>query len=181
MTNNVMARISFNINPSSGAGGIYCTNGQNILNSSDNIYDINTILKCEARPNTGFTFGVWSGDLASFNSNNNPMIQFPVTRYGKITASFIQQTPVTIPPTFWVPLYALIPGFFTPSIIHWLNHRRQRGYVSKHIDLIELEHPELNTINKEIEKLYVNGKLSDSHYKLLKDKISEYYKAGANK
>lgn len=105
MTNNVMARISFNINPSSGAGGIYCTNGQKILNSSDNIYDINTILNCEARPNTGFTFGAWSGDLASFNSNNNPVIQFPVTGYGNLTAIFIQQTPVTIPPEFWAPIY----------------------------------------------------------------------------
>jgi YVTN family beta-propeller protein len=180
MTNNVMARISFNISPSSGAGGIYCTNGQNILNSSDNFYDINTILKCEARPNTGFIFGAWSGDLASSNSNNNPVIQFPVTSYGKLTASFIQQTPVTIPPAFWAPLYALIPGFFVPSIIHWLNTRRQRGYLSKHIDIIEREHPELDTINREIGKLYVNGKLSDSHYKLLKDKISEYYKADAN-
>jgi YVTN family beta-propeller protein len=180
MTNNVMARISFNTNPSTGAGGIYCTNGQNILNSSNSLYDINAILKCEARPNTGFIFGAWSGDLASFNSNNNPVIQFPVTGYGKLTANFIQQTPVTIPPAFWVPLYALVPGFFVPSIIHWLNTRRQRGYLSKHIDIIEREHPELDTINKEIGKLYVNGKLSDSHYKLLKDKISEYYKADAN-
>jgi len=119
MTNNVVARISFNINPSIGAGGIYCTNGQKILNSSNNIYDINTILKCEARPNTGFTFGAWTGDLASFDSNNNPVIQFPVTRYGKLTASFIQQTPITIPPAFWAPLYGIIPGFFIPSIIHW--------------------------------------------------------------
>lgn len=109
------------------------------------------------------------------------MIQFPVTRYGKLTASFIQQTPITIPPAFWAPLYGIIPGFFIPSIILWLNNRRQRRYLSKHIDIIELEHPELNNINKEIEKLYVNGKLSDSHYKLLKDKISEHYKADANK
>ncbi len=181
MTNNVVARISFNINPSIGAGGIYCTNGQKILNSSNNIYDINTILKCEARPNTGFTFGAWTGDLASFDSNNNPVIQFPVTRYGKLTASFIQQTPITIPPAFWAPLYGIIPGFFVPSIIHWFNNRRQRRHLSKHIDIIELEHPELASINKEIEKLYVNGKLSDSHYKLLKDKISEHYKADANK
>ena len=180
MTNNVMARISFTIDPSSGAGGIYCTNGQNILNSSSSIYDINTILKCEARPNTGFTFGAWSGDLASFNSTNNPIVQFPVTGYGKLTAIFIQQTPVTIPPAFWAPLYALIPGFFIPSIIHWLNNRRQRRFLSENIDIIEREHPELNNINKEIEKLYVNGKLSDSHYKLLKEKISEYYKADAN-
>jgi YVTN family beta-propeller protein len=39
-TNNIIARVSFNIDPSSAAGGIYCTNGQKILNSSDNIYDI---------------------------------------------------------------------------------------------------------------------------------------------
>jgi len=180
MTNNVMASINFIIDPSSGAGGIYCTNGQKILNSSNSIYDINTILNCEARPNTGFTFGAWSGDLASFSSNNNPMIQFPVTRYGKLTAIFIQQTPVTIPPAFWAPLYALIPGFFIPSIIHWLNGRRQRGYLSKHIDIIEREHPELDAINKEIGKLYVDGKLNDSHYKLLKEKISEFYKSDAD-
>jgi YVTN family beta-propeller protein len=182
MTNNVMARISFNINPSSGAGGIYCTNGQKILNSTDNIYDINTILNCEARANTGFTFGAWSGDLASFNSNNNPVIQFPVTRYGKLTAIFTPQTSVTIPPAFWAPLYALIPSFFVPSIIRWLNDRRQRGHLaSKFIDIIEREHPELETINKDINKLYFEGKLSDSHYNLLKDKISEHYKADANK
>ena len=179
-TNNVMARVSFNIDPSSGAGGIYCNNGQKILNSSDNIYDINTILNCDARPNTGFTFSAWSGDLASFNSNNNPVIQFPVTRYGKLTAIFIQQTPVTLPPQFWTPLYGLIPGFFIPSIIRWLNNRRQRGHLNKQVDLIELEHPELKNINKEIEKLYINGKLSDSHYKLLKEKLSEHYKDDTN-
>lgn len=174
-TDNVMARISFNINPPSGAGGIYCSNGQNILNSFNKIYDINTILKCEARPNTGFTFGAWSGDLVSLNSTNNP-IQFAVTRYGILTANFIQQTPVTIPPAFWIPLYGLIPGFFIPSIIQWLNNRRQRNYLNKQVDLIELEHPELKTINKEIEKLYINGKLSDTHYRLLKEKLSEHYK-----
>jgi YVTN family beta-propeller protein len=182
MTNNVMARISFNVNPSSGAGGIYCTNGQKILNSSDNTYDINTILKCEARPNTGFIFGAWSGDLASLisNSNNNPVVQFPVTRYGYITGIFIQQTPITIPPQFWTPLYGVIPGFFIPSIIGWLNNRRQRRYVSKHIDIIEHEHPELNKINKMIEKLYVQGKVNYYYYKYLMGKISQHYKTDAN-
>jgi hypothetical protein len=109
------------------------------------------------------------------------VIQFPVTRYGTLTAIFTQQTPITIPAAFWAPLYALIPGFFVPSIIGWLNGRRQRGHLSKHIDIIEREHPELETINKEIEKLYLDGKINDSHYKLLKDKISEHYKADATK
>jgi hypothetical protein len=138
------------------------------------------MLNCDARPNTGFTFSAWSGDLASFNSNNNPVIQFPVTRYGKLTAIFIQQTPVTLPPQFWTPLYGLIPGFFIPSIIRWLNNRRQRGHLNKQVDLIELDHPELKNINKEIEKLYINGKLSDSHYRLLKEKLSEHYKDDTN-
>jgi hypothetical protein len=28
---------------------------------------------------------------------------------------------------------------------------------------------------KDIEKLYTNGKIGDSHYQMLKDKVDEYY------
>lgn len=38
-----------------------------------------------------------------------------------------------------------------------------------------------HTIEKEVIKLYSNGKISDYHYQMLKDKISEYYKKSIDK
>ena len=47
----------------------------------------------------------------------------------------------------------------------------------KLVDRIDSEHDKLDriTIENQIMNLYTKGKINDSHYTLLKDKISEYY------
>jgi hypothetical protein len=44
----------------------------------------------------------------------------------QIKVNFIIPSQISIPTEFWAPLYGLIPGFFVPSIISYLNGRRQR-------------------------------------------------------
>jgi YVTN family beta-propeller protein len=199
-TNNVMSGVNFNVNPPN--SGIISCNDKRILNNYTR-YDLNTSLNCDAIPNPGFDFSSWSGDLSSnsnttgapttlsdylfgwlsarMNSssspNNNPMIQFPVSHYGKVNANFIQHASVSMPPEFWAAISATITSFFIPSIVGWLKGRMQRGNLRKCLDMIDSKHDklDLNTIKNEIQELYAKGKISDSHYEVLKDKISEYY------
>jgi hypothetical protein len=105
------------------------------------------------------------------------MIQFPVSHYGKLNANFIQHASVSMPPEFWAAISATITSFFIPSIVGWLKGRMQRGNLRKYLHMIDSKHDklDLNTIKNEIQELYAKGKISDSHYEVLKDKISEYY------
>ena len=110
----------FNVNPPN-AGFIEC-NG-NKISSNYSRYYIDTSLECEAKANDGFTFSSWSGDYLPSSNLNTPLTTFKVSKYGTLSANFIQSSTVSIPPEFWTPLYGLIPGFFIPSIISWLNGR----------------------------------------------------------
>jgi hypothetical protein len=79
-----------------------------------------------------------------------------------------------IPTEFWAPLYAFIPGFFIPSIISYLSSRRQRKHLREYLDKIGKS--DKSTLEREISKLYADGKISESHYQILKVKVSEHYK-----
>jgi hypothetical protein len=59
-------------------------------------------------------------------------------------------------------------------VVKWLKTEKN---LRKLIDRIDSEHSNLDRIvlENEIMHLYTKGKISDSHYTLLKDKISEYY------
>jgi hypothetical protein len=201
--------LTFNINPSN-LGLIEC-NRERIL-SNYTIYDSDTRLECESKSNAGFQFSSWSGDQISpplynnqetsstlsdylfgswFNSENNnntTKTTFTVSKYGTLTANFINSTPVLIDPNFWTPFYGLIPGLFIPSIISWLNGKRQRRHLSmyrKEIDSIYTRLDEkritreqcletLDNIKKRLTQDFEKGRISESHYDKLNDRISEY-------
>jgi hypothetical protein len=170
-TKNKLTTVSrFNVSPPN-AGLIEC-NG-NKISSNYSRYNIDTPLECEAKANDGFTFSSWSGDYLPSSNLNTPTTTFKVSKYGTLSANFIQSSTVSVPPEFWTPLYGLIPGFFIPSIISWLNGRRQRGYLQQYIT--QIGKFDKNRLEKRITSSYIEGKINDSHYQLLKDKISEYY------
>jgi YVTN family beta-propeller protein len=190
----IMVGVTFNID--NNMGEIICNN-KKILNKFI-MYDINTILECEAKANSGFAFSSWSGDVSQashdnsntpstlsdylfgswFNDETNTKSTFKVSKYGTLNINFISPIPVSIPPEFWTPFYGLIPGFFVPSIISWLNGRRQRGRLEKYMKKIDNNHDKLSLekIKPEIAYAYSKGKINESHLGLLKDKISEYEK-----
>lgn len=182
-TNKLMAGVDFNVNPSN-SGFLKC-NGQRVL-SNFTSYDVSSQPVCEAVPNPGFTFSSWSSDLLSnssnslsgvANPNNNSTIQFIPSHYGKLTANFITYAPFSLPPAFWAAVSAIITSFFIPSIVSWVNNWIQRRNLRKYLHKIDSDHNKLSkeTMKKEIQNLYAKGKLSESHYELLKERISEYF------
>jgi YVTN family beta-propeller protein len=193
-TNYVTVGITFNINPPN-SGYIEC-NGRKILDITHISYSsMGSELECEAIPYSGFQFSSWSGDLVAPTSNNRAQTKYTlsdylfgswfnsndndakttvaVSKYGILSANFIEPTQVSIPPEFWAPLYGLIPGFFIPSIISWLNGKRQRTHLRQYIN--DIGKLDKGTIEKNITNSYTKGKISESHYKMLKERISEYY------
>ena len=71
------------------------------------------------------------------------------------------------------PYRKSVVGWSIPSIIGWVKARTQRKYLKECFDLIgKLDR---NAIEEMITGYYVDGKISESHRQLLKDKISEYY------
>jgi YVTN family beta-propeller protein len=198
-TNNVTAGITYKIQPPN-AGFIIC-NSQKIVTNYTR-YDIGKPLRCTATPNSGFEFSSWEADFKferhsiisnvfdfisyqlfgnkgyyneeRFNDPNNSgfsTTSFRVSKYGGLTANFISS--VSIPAEFWAPLYALIPGFFIPSVISWLNGKRQRKHLKESLD--KIGKVDRGLLEKDITRLYSGGKINDSHYQMLKDKIAGYY------
>jgi YVTN family beta-propeller protein len=199
-SNKALAGITFNVKPAD-SGTIQCNDQK--FSDNHVRYPTNTQLSCKANPGGGFAFSAWSGDLTPTlddNSRSGPQLTFfdnlfnfltgnrknttdpninpeaalTASNYGNLTANFIQPNQVTIPTEFWAPLYALIPGFFVPSIITWLNGRRQRKHFKEYLDKIDKS--DKSTIERGISKLYADGKISESQHQILKDKVSEQYK-----
>jgi YVTN family beta-propeller protein len=128
-----------------------------------------------------FGFRSATSDLSAVN--------FTLSKYGSLNANFVQPIQVSIPPEFWTPFYALIPGLFIPSIISWLNGRRQRKHLSQYRNKIDNIYDEfkkstpknrddlINSLDKtqiQVTQGLEKGKISESHYRMLKDRISEY-------
>ena len=191
-TNNVAVGLTFSINPPN-SGNIIC-HDQIISSSKHIMYDIDTDITCNANPNNNFVFNSWSGDI--YDSSNNKLItgsrvtdaypndgttdviKLRASQFGTLTANFIRSNQVSIPPEFWAPLYGIIPaiitGIFIPSIISWLNGKRQRTHLRQYID--NIGKLDKDTIEKNITDSYTQGKISESHYQMLKERISEYYR-----
>jgi YVTN family beta-propeller protein len=198
-TNQLLVGLTFNIQPPN-AANIICVDKDN----HEKEIPVNTYIRvefgaqCKIEANSGFMFTSWTQNLGStldstktistnsdspldlllsflgVNQNENS-ITLKVSKYGSFVANFNNPIQLSIPTEFWAPLYALIPGFFIPSIISWLNGRRQRGYLKQSLKKIGEEEKRL--IEKNITDLYITGKINDEHYRMLKDKISEHYKS----
>jgi YVTN family beta-propeller protein len=179
-TNALIAGINFDINPPN-SGEIYC-NGVRVSNYM--VYDVGTSLQCLAKQNSGFAFSSWSGDVNPSDTNDKDLIKFPVSHYGKITANFINPVQFSIPLEIYAAIFGAIVSFLIPSLIGWLNGLRQRKYLRLYITRIDNlrdgSHQtkgeylvRLADLKREITQTYARGRLSDSHYSVLDDKISK--------
>jgi YVTN family beta-propeller protein len=197
-TNALKVGISYTINPPN-AGIIVC-NGNTIAENTYIDYMANSELECEAIPSRGFTFSSWSGESvhlsnSSDKSSTNP-IKVTHSKFGNIAANFIIPANL-IPESFVVGLYGVLvsvfAGWFVPNIARWMNGRRQSRYLSQYMTMIDsmpkkanyallnkykrlqlLE--EIKRIKSEISEMLVKGKISESQYGILDNKISDYEK-----
>jgi YVTN family beta-propeller protein len=201
-----VAGVNFNVNPSN-AGLIEC-NGQKI-SANYSLFDSGADIKCKAIGNSGFQFTSWSGDFVPssldksseapvmfldnlfgswFNSNNNENVEgaFSVSKYGAITANFINPVEITIP---WELLAGIIlgpiVGWSIPSLVGWFKSKRDSGklnYYHKQIgslygdgklDVNDLE--TLNQLTRNVADAYSKGKINEKHYESLRNEISVLY------
>jgi YVTN family beta-propeller protein len=173
-SNKVAAGVTLNTHPAN-AARILCDNKE----YPTNIYlyiDIGTT--CIVQPNKDFQFSGWVENL-NRNSTiplDDSSANLTVNRYGIFTANLIPLPPV-IPPEYLVPLYGIIVssiiGWSIPNIISWLNAKTHRKYLRECINQIGIL--DKNTIEERITRLYIDGKLNESHRQLLEDKIAEHY------
>jgi YVTN family beta-propeller protein len=200
-TNSVVAGITYNINPPD-SGVVYC-NRQKISNNDHKKYDIGKQIKCEAKANSVFppwtfsswsvfppiAFDSWSGNLKSSDSananNQNPNPTFEVSQYGTLTFNFKEFIPSEYIKMIVIPI---ILGLILSGItawIAWLFTRRRRRYLGRYMKAIEAAYHtstqnkeecfrRLSEIRRQITELFGRGKISESHYEILNEKISEY-------
>ena len=170
----IAAGVRLNIYPAN-SGEIICNAKEDPTNSY--LYmDAGT--KCTAQQNKDFEFSTWVENL---NRNSTLPLRassgnLTVDRYGTFTANFTT-IPPAIPPQYLLSLFGIMLGTFLPSIFRWLNGLWQRKNLREYLDRIASQHDKLDriTLENQIMGLYTKGKINDSHYILLKHKISEYY------
>jgi YVTN family beta-propeller protein len=138
---------------------------------------------CTPQAKNNFKFDGWVQNL---NPNSSLPLYEPsgsliINRYGTFTANF-KPLPPPIPPEYLAPLYGIIAtsiiGWSWTSIIGWLIARTQRKHLKECINQIG----KLNkkAIEEKIIRYYIDGKISEDHRQLLKDKISLYYDSDKN-
>jgi|SoiMetStandDraft_2_1073263.scaffolds.fasta_scaffold40354_2 hypothetical protein len=120
----------------------------------------------------------WTSLLGIFGIRSfDPAASLTVNRFGKFTAYF-SLAPPPVPEGIWIALFSILLGTFMPSIIRWINGWRQRRRFYKYTDKelpSEFKEKDRQGIEEEIAELYAKGKINDSQYKMLKDKIAANY------
>ena len=141
----------------------------------------------------------WFQNMVSyFGLNDFLNIQKPVEseaelnikKFGSFTANF-KELPPPISAEVFLNQYtaialAVLSGLVIPQIIPWVADRRQIKYFRKYLELINNPFNEkkdykndeflfLNSFNDKILQAYLERKLNEKQYGILKDEISEYY------
>jgi YVTN family beta-propeller protein len=176
-TDSVVVKVGFNVNPLN-SGNIQC-NGQLILPNTYFMYRNGTNLTCTANAGQGYKFSSWSN--IAYGSSNP--LNLKVSQYGgTITANFNQ--------TLSLEQYLAIvigPISIISIIVGWFFRNRQRRYLNKYMTLIDVAYEtlyknnnskefllRLQLIRMEVTYLFKKGKINDSYYNILQNKISEY-------
>ena len=120
-----------------------------------------------------------------FTTNDTSSI-FAISKFGNFTANF-KEIPPPIPTEYWIALYGIITssiiGWSIPIIYGLLHSRKQSKNLRQYANAIDSLHKKLNQNNGEelqsldkmysdITNTYAEGKMNETHYGLLKDKIS---------
>lgn len=109
-------------------------------------------------------------------------------QYHNVTATILEPLPIfafSIPQEYLLPLYGLIPSFLIPAVIRMINAKRQRGYASKYRKMIDETFSRFHDKSEEcvqtFERIksqiiveYEKGRLSESHYQMLNERISDF-------
>jgi YVTN family beta-propeller protein len=176
-TDSLVVKVGFNVNPLN-SGDIQC-NGQLIQPDTYFLYRNGTNLTCTANAGQGYKFGSWSN--IAYGSINP--LNLKVSQYGgTITANFNH----TLSPDQYLAI-VIGPISIMSIIVGWFFRNRQRRYLSKYMTLIDVAYEtlyrnnnskefslRLQLIRMEVIHLFKKGKISDSHYNILQNRISEY-------
>lgn len=180
----VAAGVIFSVNPAN-SGRIICNGAE----YPTNIYlyvDAGTI--CTAQPNKDFEFNTWVENLPINRNSTIPLSSsgnLTVNRYGMFTVNFKQPHQLSSRELFTYLTGAISAGVAINGAIlivpGWRRARKQRTNLKQCIKMIDddVAKSDKNAIEKKILGYYVEGKLSEDHRQLLKDKISEYYEEKA--
>jgi YVTN family beta-propeller protein len=176
-TDSIVVKVGFNVNPLN-SGDVQC-NGQLILPNTYFMYRNGTNLTCTANAGQGYKFSSWSN--IAYGSSNQ--LNLKVSQYGStITANFSQ--------TLSVEQYLAIiigPLSIISIVVGWFFRNRQRRYLNKYMTLIDVAYETVNKNNNskefslrlqlirmEVTHLFKKGKINDSYYNILQNKISEH-------
>ena len=136
----------------------------------------------QLRATGNFRFDRWvqnqihNSSLTINDPSGKPSTSLTVDRYGNFTANF-KPLPPPIPQEYWTLIITVIVtsiiGWSWNSIVDLAKAKMQRKHLKECIE--EIGKLDKNTIEEKITGYYVDGKISEDHRQLLKDKISEYY------
>ena len=181
-SNKILVGITFNVNPPDG-GYIICNE---IPVSGLYINDeLGSDLYCRPQANSEYKFSAWSGTMSEDLADSS-VLGLKADKYGELTANFIVPTSITIPPEYFLSLYAIIISIIlSPIITDLLFKRRERKQLGKFIKEIETRYETLHydrdqcsqsleEIRTQIINLLEKGKMNDSIYNILDGKISNY-------
>lgn len=187
--NTVLAGISFNVKPPN-SGNINC-NQEKMPSNHYVRYAIGTALDCKVAANAGYAFSSWTSDLNTADSNSTETT-FKVFRYGNLTANFVVPFQISFPKQYWEGLYVVllsviipaVASWSIPAILGWLSRRSQRQNFSQCMAAIIRIHDnylhdnrylkQLEEKRNEIADILTNGKITESQYGILNEKISYY-------
>jgi YVTN family beta-propeller protein len=185
----LLAGITFNVNPSN--SGLVDCNGTTISDVNYERYKAGTEINCKAKPSSDYVFKSWSADLP-LASGTSPATTFNSSDYGNVTANFQVPVEITLPKAYWEQLYVVLISIMVPAIAGWsipaiagyVNTVRQRKVLRKIMgDIIRVNNSSSDDEEKrrlfgeiqiEFEKKLTEGKISESQYDILNNKVSEY-------
>ena len=92
-----------------------------------------------------------------------------------------------IPQEYLIGFYGIVLSFLVPTIVRWFTRRRQSKHLEEHMvsinSIYDRSHQDkgegikaLEEARRDISTIYAKGKISESDYKILNEKISEYEK-----
>jgi YVTN family beta-propeller protein len=179
----VAVGVIFGVNPPD-AGVIKC-NGT-IYPPNTYIY-VDSRTSCTAQNGKGFEFNSWTESPLTNRNSSTPMgsSEHPETitvdRYGIFTANFKLPHQLTTEELFTYLTGAISAAVAVNGAIllvpGWRRARNQRTHLEECIKMIDddVDKSRKNAIEDKIIGYYIDGKLSEDHRRLLKEKISEYY------
>jgi YVTN family beta-propeller protein len=189
ISDSIMVGVTLNIHPYN-SGTLTCykvriPTNPNLITISipTNIFlFIDSGTNCAAQPKNNFGFDGWVENLTPNRNSTIPVGDSSgnliLDRYGTFTANF-KPLPPAIPPEYLAPLYGIIVssviGWSIPSIIGWIRGKVQRRNLKE--CLTQIGKLDKNTLEEKITRLYVDGKINDSHHQLLINKITEHYES----